>query len=110
MATVTKAMREAQRPINQARVKFTRKEDLTDKIHQCANRAVTLYAKYGRKIDKLDTQMNLSATNANGCKLDFDKLLAADDFNFMHDITGINRHLDRETGKLGGCFLPRCAR
>lgn len=31
------------------------------------------------------------------------------DSDFMHDIGGIYRHLDRKTGKLTGCFLPRCA-
>jgi len=25
----------------------------------------------------------------------------------MHDVSGIARHLNRETGRLEGCFLPR---
>ena len=36
-------------------------------------------------------------------------MLAADDFNFGHDVFGIYRHLDRTTGKLMNCFVPRFA-
>jgi len=39
--------------------------------------------------------------------LDLERLLAADNFNFSHDIAGIRRHLDRETGKLLNHFIPR---
>lgn len=58
----------------------------------------------------LDLTMDLCATHANGTPLDFEKLLAADRFNFLHDICGIRRHLNRITGELENCFLPRCAR
>lgn len=54
--------------------------------------------------------MDLTACHANGCELDFDKLLNKfDDFNFIHDIIGISNHMDRTTGQLQDCFLPRCA-
>jgi hypothetical protein len=53
--------------------------------------------------------MDLMATHANGCPLDFAKLAGFDDFNLVHDVSGIQRHIDRDTGTLGGCFLPRCA-
>lgn len=59
--------------------------------------------------DSLDVQMDLAATHAT-CPLDLGKLLAFDEFNFLHDIAGIARHLDRRTGHLTGHFLPRCAR
>ncbi len=58
---------------------------------------------------RMDLIMDLSATHSNGCPLDFDKLLGFDDFDFYHDIYGIVKHLDRTTGKLQNCFLPRCA-
>jgi len=61
-------------------------------------------ARYG------DTAMDLSACHANGCPLDFEKLLAAPDFDFIHDVLGIRRHLDRATGNLMDCFVPRCAK
>lgn len=42
--------------------------------------------------------------------IDLDALADADQFNFIHDVGGIVRHLDRSTGKIGGCFIPRYAR
>ncbi|MFZ2470206.1 MAG: hypothetical protein WAW54_17595 [Parvibaculum sedimenti] len=39
-----------------------------------------------------------------------ERLEAFDDFSFLHDVTGIARHLNRETGEMGGHFTPRCAR
>lgn len=59
--------------------------------------------------DKMDVQMDVTACHANGCPLDLKKLLDADDFNFAHDIFGINQHINRKTGKLERFFVPRCA-
>ena len=61
------------------------------------------------KRSRLDVEMDLRATHANGCPLDFEKLLSFDDFNFWHDVAGIFRHLDRSTGQLKNFFLRRCA-
>lgn len=36
-------------------------------------------------------------------------LLAADDFNFAHDIVGIQNNLDRLTRKMDNLFVPRYA-
>lgn len=57
----------------------------------------------------LDWQMDITATHLNGTPLDLDRLLAFDDLNFVHDVFGIARHLDRSTGKLQNCFVPRSA-
>lgn len=57
-----------------------------------------------------DAAMDLEATHANGCPLDFQKLLDFDAFNFAHDVAGIRNCLDRTTGRLRKNFLPRCAR
>lgn len=57
--------------------------------------------------DRMLLMMDLAATHANGNPMDFAGLLAADDGNFMHDVCGIARHLDRETGRLLSCFSPR---
>lgn len=52
-----------------------------------------------------------AADGVNGNpSIDLDALAEADDFNFTHDVYGICGHLDRETGKLGNCFVPRFAR
>lgn len=87
-------------------------DDLIEKIVERAEQQGLCRGKrkpdhwYGR-----DTMlMDLVATNANGCKMDFKRLLAADGLNFVHDIAGIARHIDRTTGKLGDCFLPRFAK
>jgi hypothetical protein len=54
--------------------------------------------------------MDLEAVNSNGCPLDFQSLLDFPNFDFGHDIYGIGKHIDRTTGKLQDCFLPRCAK
>lgn len=60
--------------------------------------------------DLTGVSMDITAAHANGCTLDLDGLLDADGFNFAHDVTGITRHIDRETGQIVGGFLPRFAR
>lgn len=57
-----------------------------------------------------DVVMDIIAVHRNGCPLRLAELLAADDFNFAHDVFGIRRHLDRTTGQLRNCFVPRFAR
>lgn len=58
----------------------------------------------------VDIMMDVEATHASGNRLDLVRLLAADDANFLHDITGIRNHLDRATGELRDCFVPRFTR
>ncbi|PZP71805.1 MAG: hypothetical protein DI590_05960 [Methylorubrum populi] len=62
------------------------------------------------KRSQLLVEMDLTATHLNGCPLRLRELLGAGDTNFWHDINGIERHLDRTTGQLGGFFSPRCSR
>ena len=64
----------------------------------------------GDKVDKLSLAMDLAACHANGCPLRLEDLLVAEKTAFIHDITGIMRHMDRETGELGNCFVPRLAK
>ncbi|MBP8235269.1 MAG: hypothetical protein KAY22_23515 [Rhizorhabdus sp.] len=70
------------------------------------------HAAIGRRLtraERLEVRMDLTATHANGCPLDFQKMLDASTATLAHDITGIARHLDRTTGRLTDHFLPRCA-
>lgn len=53
--------------------------------------------------------MDISACHSNGCPLQLQELLDARDSDFNHDVAGIRRHIDRETGKLDGQFWPRYA-
>jgi len=64
----------------------------------------------GNEAEKLRHRMNLTACHLNGCPLDLAKLLDAKAFALAHDVQGIDRHLDRDTGQLDtDRFLPRCA-
>lgn len=90
-----------------SKINWEASEAEIDLIRRIAKRAVVDYGKAGVKLDFLDTFMDVSATHCNGCPLRLEEFLAADDFNFAHDITGIARHINRNTGKLEKCFLPR---
>lgn len=57
----------------------------------------------------LDWRMDITACHANGAPLRLAELLAADDFNFVHDVFGISRHICRDTGGLTDNFRPRFA-
>lgn len=60
--------------------------------------------------DPLSCDMDLTACHLNGMALDLNKLMEFPDFDFMHDICGIARHINRETGKIEDLFMPRCSR
>jgi len=55
----------------------------------------------------MDIDMDIVATHCNGNPLRLQDLLGADDFNLLHDVSGIARHLNRQTGKLENHFSPR---
>lgn len=77
-------------------------------ISQIADRAVYLYAECDVRVNRMDIIMDLMACHfKGGNKLRLEDLLAADNFNFMHDVGGINRNLNRETYALENCFSPR---
>lgn len=77
-------------------------------IEQIADRAVVMARQHRIQWTKQDFMMDVTAVyNRDGLRLA--DLLAADDFNFAHDILGIRRHLNRDTGKLSQ-FVPRFAR
>lgn len=86
-------------------ISFTTTRADSNRIAAIIDRAEKLDIKF----DRLTAHMDLSATHANGCLMDYALMLEADDFNFIHDFCGIRRHIDRTTGKLGGFFLPRFA-
>ncbi len=81
--------------------------DSMELICAIARRAVDLAAKYGQKRDVLTLSISLSKWH-DAEPLDWPGLLAASDADLGHDVFGIDRHMDRETGKPDdGCFLPR---
>jgi len=69
-----------------------------------------LEAESTNSFDRESLGMDLTACHANGNPMDFDGLLHASGFDFLHDVWGIQRHMDRSTGKLLNFFLPRYSR
>lgn len=82
----------------------TSKEDMII-IDKIVERALSI----GVKRRGMDLEMDICAAHEN-CPLKLEELLAADNFNFLHDIYGIINNLNRETGELENCFLPRYAK
>jgi hypothetical protein len=83
------------------------KEDM-ELIDKITKRAAILYGLADAR-SMMNLNMDITATHLNGCPLKLKELLASDDYNFGHDIVGISNHLNRETGEIEDCFLPRCA-
>lgn len=73
---------------------------ITDRTMQVAKDARINY-------DRQEAVMDLTAAHCNGSPLDLQALLGAQPFDFSHDVFGIARHINRDTGKLENCFVPR---
>lgn len=86
--------------------------DITDDdmelIDQILNRAERM--GHLKKPNRINSEMDIAACHLNGTPLRLADWLAADDFNFVHDLYGIDFHMDRSTGRLTGCFVPRFGR
>ena len=78
----------------------------TELIEQITSRAVAIEPA----LDSLTIRMDLAACIAGGCDLRLEDMLGASAFDLMHDIYGINAHLDHMTFKLRDCFWPRFAK
>lgn len=94
-----------------AQIKFTANPADAKLLAAILVRAADMYTVHmGVQLDGLTSlAMDLRACHLNGCPLQLQELLDADDANFAHDVWGIQRHLDRNTGQLTGHFLPRFA-
>ena len=75
-------------------------------IGEIADRAVAFNPSY----DKTVVVMDLLVLYDTGVEMRWDELLNAPVFDFMHDINGINQHLNRNTYKLEDGFCPRYAK
>ena len=90
-------------------VRFNSTYEEYNLIAKICKRARDVYNKAGLTPPDVATlTMDLDAAHSNGAPLDFKKLLEFPQFDFMHDIHGIQTHIDRGTGRLTHCFLPRC--
>ncbi|MBI2424174.1 MAG: hypothetical protein HYV27_15190 [Candidatus Hydrogenedentes bacterium] len=78
-------------------------------IEQIAKRAQRTLGAQGLRIDWDSIRIDLTLCHANGCPLRLMDLLNADDLHLMSDVLGVLNHIDGETGKLDGGFVPRFA-
>lgn len=62
----------------------------------------------GPNLDRLQFCISITACHLNGCPLDLDRMMVADDFNLLHDVCGIDRHISHDDGSLHN-FRPRFA-
>lgn len=76
-------------------------------IDQIIDRATDIF---GKKINRLSLHMDLIACHKQNYPLDFEKLANTSSFNFSHDIAGIINNMNRTTGKIENCFVPRCTK
>lgn len=81
-------------------------------IMKCVERYTSFVNQLlGQPVDKLGLMMDLTACHANGNPLRLTDLAETkDDFSFIHDVGGIRRHLNRDTGQLEDGFSPRFSR
>jgi hypothetical protein len=84
--------------------------DLTPAEHKLVNAIVVRACSLLSDIDRLTLAMDITAVHANGCPLQLEEMLKGDTFDFVHDIDGIQRHIDRHTGQLKDFFEPRFAK
>ena len=87
-------------------MKITSSKKETEMIIKIANRAKEMNLL---EDDRIALMMDLEVA-LEEFDLDLAKLLDADDFNFTHDIVGIQHNLDRSNEKFINCFVPRYAK
>lgn len=75
-------------------------------ITKCVERYTDIVGR--ASFDRLSLHMDLTVCTTAGV-LDPEELRKASLADFLHDIAGIDNHLDRRTGTLRDCFCPRCA-
>jgi hypothetical protein len=82
-------------------LKTTTQEHLL--IYEIARKAKEVNKFY----DLQDLMIDIAATHLNGEPLDLEKLAEMEYIDAHHDISGIQDNLNRDTGQLENCFMPR---
>jgi hypothetical protein len=72
-----------------------------------ADRAEDEFTEMGIKIDRMTLVMDL--LNADDMGMNWERLHEAPRVEFMHDICGIVTNMNRRTGVVENCFVPRFA-
>lgn len=91
------------------RINWTTTKRDREAIERIVDRACLMAARAHSPRDRMTLEMDLIACHMNDTRLDLHALETADDFNFSHDVFGIERHINRDTGKLERFFVPRFA-
>ena len=91
-------------------MKFCDNRTEVEIINKIADRFIGIAKEQGIRLDKMGIVMDVEAAHCNGNPIDLVDLLAASKGDFVHDLDGIRRHIDRTTGQLGDCFSPRYSR
>jgi hypothetical protein len=60
--------------------------------------------------ERMGLIMDITACHTGACPLDLAAMVAGADADLAHDVAGIYRHFNRETGALEDCFSPRYAK
>lgn len=79
-------------------------------IHRIADRAKEYYSIIGLTDTIARIRRDILVCQRGDTPLNLEKLISMDDDNFVHDIMGIRRNLNRTNGKMYNNFLPRSAR
>lgn len=89
-------------------IDFSITKDEQKLVTKIARRAAKMAKEADIEYDQKTADMDICACHKNGCPLDLKKLLAFPDADFGHDVFGIRKYINRETGKLERGFFPRC--
>lgn len=87
-------------------LKFNATREDLDWITQIVDRALE-NKSLASKTDFISLSMDIELVHCRDIRLNLQGLFEADNFNFFHDIIGIHNNLNRSTGELDNCFLPR---
>jgi hypothetical protein len=80
------------------------KEDM-EKVHKIVDRVFKEWPDIVG-VDRTSLEMDVTAAHINA-PIDLDKLLGFPAADFGHDVFGISRYIDRNTGILSSKFFPR---
>lgn len=86
-----------------------REREAITRISRRAADIMRRYIEFDLRLGEGDIMICLEACHCNGCPLRLSDMEQASEFDLIHDVTGINAHLNHDTGKLERCFLPRFA-
>lgn len=92
-----------------SKISFAASKEDHELIEKIVERAVGMWREADHDLDIMTAMMDITACHANGCPLKLQELYNAKGTDFAHDVGGIMRHINRQTGQLGDCFLPRYA-